>query len=421
MMTAMTITEKILAAHAGQDSVSPGDLIEVKVDMALANDITAPLAIHVFEELGADNVFDTEKIALVPDHFVPNKDIPSAEQAKIMEKFARKHNIKYYFELGQSGIEHVILPEKGIVIPGDLVIGADSHTCTYGALGAFSTGMGSTDVGVTMATGKTWLKVPPTIKLVYEGRLRPWVVGKDLILFTLGRLGVEGAVYKTLEFSGGVIKTLSMDQRFTMANMAVEGGAKNGIFESDEITRAFVEQRSGRKASYLTSDGGADYERIIEINVDNIEPQIAFPHSPDNVRPVSEAGRVDLDQVFIGSCTNGRIEDLRAAAEILKGRSVAKGTRLIVIPGSPAVYKEAIQEGIIVTLLDAGAVIGPPCCGPCLGGHMGILAAEEKALATTNRNFIGRMGHPKSEVYLASPAVAGASAILGRIGSPDEI
>ena len=421
MMTAMTITEKILAAHAGQDSVSPGDLIEVKVDMALANDITAPLAIHVFEELGADNVFDTEKIALVPDHFVPNKDIPSAEQAKIMEKFARKHNIKYYFELGQSAIEHIILPEKGIVIPGDLVIGADSHTCTYGALGAFSTGMGSTDVGVTMATGKTWLKVPPTIKLVYEGRLRPWVVGKDLILFTLGRLGVEGAVYKTLEFSGGVIKTLSMDQRFTMANMAVEGGAKNGIFESDEITRAFVEQRSGRKASYLTSDGGADYERIIEINVDNIEPQIAFPHSPDNVRPVSEAGQVDLDQVFIGSCTNGRIEDLRVAAEILKGRSVAKGTRLIVIPGSPAVYKEAIQEGIIVTLLDAGAVIGPPCCGPCLGGHMGILAAEEKALATTNRNFIGRMGHPKSEVYLASPAVAGASAILGRIGSPDEI
>ena len=421
MMTEMTITEKILAAHAGQDSVSPGDLIEVKVDMALANDITAPMAIHVFEELGADNVFDTEKIALVPDHFVPNKDIPSAEQAKIMEKFARKHNIKYYFELGQSGIEHVILPEKGIVIPGDLVIGADSHTCTYGALGAFSTGMGSTDVGVTMATGKTWLKVPPSIKLVYEGRLRPWVVGKDLILFTLGRLGVEGAVYKTLEFSGGVIKNLSMDQRFTMANMAVEGGAKNGIFEPDEITRAFVEQRSGRKASYLTSDGGADYERIIEINVDNIEPQIAFPHSPDNVRPVSEAGHVDLDQVFIGSCTNGRIEDLRAAAEILKGRSVAKGTRLIVIPGSPAVYKEAIEEGIIVTLLDAGAVIGPPCCGPCLGGHMGILAAEEKALSTTNRNFIGRMGHPKSEVYLASPAVAGASAILGRIGLPDEI
>jgi 3-isopropylmalate/(R)-2-methylmalate dehydratase large subunit len=306
-------------------------------------------------------------------------------------------------------------------LPGDLVIGADSHTCTYGALGAFSAGVGSTDLGAIMATGRTWLKVPATIKLVYEGRLRPWVGGKDLILCTLGRLGVDGAVYKTLEFSGEVVSKLSMDQRFTMANMAVEAGAKSGIFEPDDITRAYVSQRSPRKGQYVTSDREAVYERIIIINVDHMEPQVACPHSPDNVVPVSQLDPVPLDQVFIGSCTNGRIEDLRVAAELLKGRTVAHGTRLIVIPGSPLIYKQSIQEGIIEILLDAGAVIGPPCCGPCLGGHMGVLAEGERALSTTNRNFVGRMGHPKSEVYLSSPALAAASAVLGRIGSPNDL
>ena len=417
----MTITEKILASHANRASVSPGELVEVSVDLALANDITAPLAIGVFEELGAKDVFDTEKIALVQDHFVPQKDIPSAQQVKIMAEFALRHHIKHYFELGQSGIEHVILPERGLVVPGDLVIGADSHTCTYGALGAFSSGVGSTDLGVILATGQVWLKVPPTIKLVYEGELRPWVGGKDLILFTLGRLGVEGAVYKALEFSGGVMKNLSMDQRFTMANMAVEAGAKNGIFEPDDTTRAYVAERSDRQGSYWSSDAGAKYERVLKIEVDGIELQVARPHSPDNVYPISAVDPVRLDQVFIGSCTNGRLEDLRMAARLLEGRSVAKGTRLIVIPGSPALYKQLIREGIAEILLDSGAVIGPPCCGPCLGGHLGVLAEGERALSTTNRNFIGRMGHPKSELYLSGPAVAAASAVLGRIGSPEDL
>ena len=421
MTTAMTITEKILASHAGKESVSPGELIDVSVDLALANDITAPLAFRVFEELGTKEVFDTERIALVPDHFVPNKDIASAQQAKIMSEFALKHNIKHYFELGDSGIEHVILPEKGLVIPGDLVIGADSHTCTYGALGAFSAGVGSTDLGVILGTGRTWLKVPATIKIIYKGHLKSWVGGKDLILFTLGLIGVEGAVYETMEFTGEVIQNLSMDQRLTMANMAVEGGAKNGIFAPDDITRAYVEQRSERKGHYWASDPDAQYARVIEIDVDQIGLQVAAPHSPDNVFPVSEIGSVSLDQVVIGSCTNGRIEDLRVAAGILKGRTVARGTRLIVIPGSPRIYKEAIQEGIITILLDAKAVIGPPTCGPCLGGHMGVLADGEKALSTTNRNFIGRMGHPGSEVYLASPAVAAASAVVGKIASPDDL
>jgi 3-isopropylmalate/(R)-2-methylmalate dehydratase large subunit len=421
MTTAMTITEKILARHAGKESVSPGELIEVNIDLALANDITAPLAIRVFDELGTGKVFDREKIALVPDHFVPNKDIPSAEQAKIMKDFARRHKIKHYFEAGETGIEHVILPEKGIVIPGDLVIGADSHTCTYGALGAFSTGMGSTDLGVSMATGRTWLKVPSAIKVVYEGRLRPWVGGKDLILYTIGLLGVEGAVYMTLEFTGETIRNLSMAQRLTMANMAVEAGAKNGIVEPDEITRAYVDGRSQREGVFLTSDSDAGYERVIHVDVAQIGPQVALPHSPDNVRSVSEIDTVKVDQVFIGSCTNGRMEDLREAVKVLAGHTVARDTRLIVIPGSPHVYKTAIDEGIIQTMLDVGAVIGPPCCGPCLGGHMGILAEGEKAISTSNRNFIGRMGHANSEVYLANPAIAAASAILGRIGAPEEI
>ncbi|MBN1276189.1 MAG: 3-isopropylmalate dehydratase large subunit [Deltaproteobacteria bacterium] len=417
----MTITEKILASHAERDAVSPGELIEVNVDLALANDITAPLAIRVFEELEVEKVFDREKIALILDHFVPNKDIASAEQARIMTEFARRHDIKHYFDLGDSGIEHVILPEKGLVVPGDLVIGADSHTCTYGALGAFSAGVGSTDVGVILATGRTWLKVPSTIKLEYEGRLRQWVGGKDLILYTIGLLGVEGAAYKTLEFSGEVAGKLTMDQRFTMANMAVEAGAKNGIFEPDDMARAYVNERAERQGTYFYSDSDAVFEKVVRINVDDIEPQVALPHSPDNVCPVSRVDHFRLDQVVIGSCTNGRIEDLRVSGEILKGRKVARGVRLIVIPGSPDIYKKAIQEGIIETLLEAGAVIGPPTCGPCLGGHMGILAEGEKAISTTNRNFIGRMGHPKSEVYLSSPAIASASAVLGRIGSPVEL
>ncbi len=417
----MTITEKILAAHAGLDTVKPGDLIDVKVDMALANDITAPLAIRVFDELGVKTVFDREKIALIQDHFVPNKDIASAQQTKIMTEFARLYGIKYYFDLGDSGIEHVLLPEKGIVVSGDLVIGADSHTCTYGALGAFSTGMGSTDLGVTFGTGRTWLKVPETIKFVYEGTLGHWVSGKDLILFTLGKIGVEGAVYKTMEFAGKVIRNLSMDQRFTMTNMAVEGGAKNGIIEPDDITKSYLSEHTNKQYTFFKSDPDASYEKILTINTNEIEPQVALPHSPDNVKGISELDNIKIDQVFIGSCTNGRIEDLQIAAKVLKGQKVAKGIRLIVLPSTPLVYKEALQKGIIETLLDAGAVLGPPSCGPCLGGHLGILAQGEKAVSTTNRNFIGRMGHPESEVYLASPAIAAASAILGKIGSPDDI
>jgi len=416
----MTITEKILALHAHCDHVSPGDLIEVDVDMALANDITAPLAIKVFEKMGTPSVFDREKIALIPDHFVPNKDINSAQQAKAMREFAARHGIVHYYEMGQGGIEHVILPEKGLVMPGDLVIGADSHTCTYGALGAFSSGVGSTDLGVIMATGKTWLKAPPTIKIHYEGGLSPWVRGKDLILYTLGMLGVDGANYRALEFSGTVITGLSMDQRFTMTNMAVEAGAKNGIIEPDGITLSFVAHRSHRAPSVCASDPGADYERVIRIEVDTIEPQVAFPHSPANVRPLSQVGNIELDQVFIGSCTNGRLEDLRDAATVLRGHSVKKGVRLIVIPGSQLLYAEAIKEGIIGALLEAGAVIGPPSCGPCLGGHLGVLAEGERALSTTNRNFIGRMGHPRSEVYLASPIVAASSAIRGCIAGPED-
>ncbi|MBN2418905.1 MAG: 3-isopropylmalate dehydratase large subunit [Deltaproteobacteria bacterium] len=417
----MTITEKILAAHSGVDSVKPGDLLQAKVDLALANDITAPLAIKVFEEIGRDDVFDKAKIALVPDHFVPNKDIPSAAQAKIMRDFAKKYSIKNYFEVGEMGIEHVILPEKGLVIPGDLVIGADSHTCTYGAVGAFSTGVGSTDLGVIMATGEVWLKVPPTIKVVFEGKLQPWVGGKDLIIYLIGLLGVEGANYRALEFTGPAVKDLSMDNRFTMSNMAIECGAKNGIFEADEITMEYVKGRTDRKPVIYKADPDAVYEREIVIDVSKISPQVAWPHSPDNVKPVSESTGVALDQVFIGSCTNGRLEDLTQAAQILKGRKKAEGLRLIVIPGSPLIYKQAIQQGIIETFIDAGATIGPPTCGPCLGGHMGILTRGEKCASTSNRNFLGRMGDIGSEVYLVGPAVAAASAVLGRIGSPDEL
>jgi len=417
----MTITEKILAAHAGHDSVRPGEIIKVRVDLALANDITAPLAIRIFHEIGTEKVFDAEKIALVADHFVPNKDIPSAQQALVMKKSAIEQGIKHYYELADGGIEHVILPEKGLVSPGDVVIGADSHTCTYGALGAFSTGVGSTDLGVILATGMTWLKVPSTIRLEYVGDLKPWVGGKDLILFTLGVLGVDGATYKALEFSGEVVQRLPMDQRFTMANMAIEAGAKNGIFAPDDITYNYLMTRMDSAPSFTGSDEEADFEKVMKIDVARIEPQVALPHSPANVRPLSEVDGVPLDQVFIGSCTNGRLDDLRLAAEILRGRSVAAGTRLIVIPGSSLIYRQAIREGTLEILVEAGAVVGPPCCGPCLGGHLGVLAEGERALSTSNRNFRGRMGHPKSEVYLASPAIAAASAVLGKIGSPDDL
>jgi 3-isopropylmalate/(R)-2-methylmalate dehydratase large subunit len=417
----MTITEKILAAHAGSEAVSPGDLIKVQVDLAMGNDVTAPLAIQTFKETGATKVFDTEKVVLVADHFVPNKDIASAQQTKLMYDFAMQHKLKHYYDPGNGGVEHVILPEKGLVIPGDLVIGGDSHTCTYGALAAFSSGVGSTDLGVVMATGRTWLKVPPTIKVEIQGTLRKWVGGKDLILYILGKLGVEGAAYKALEFTGDTIRSLTMDQRLTMANMVVEGGAKNGIFAPDEITRAYVLQRTNRKPVWMNSDPDAAYERVLTLNADGIEPQVAFPHSPDNVRPISAVGDIPLNQVFIGSCTNGRLEDLREAAMILNNKRTAKHVRLIVLPGSAQIYKQALREGILEIFLEAGAVIGPPTCGPCLGGHMGILAESERALSTSNRNFLGRMGHPKSEIYLCGPALAAASAILGRIGSPEEL
>ena len=417
----MTITEKILAAHAGLDRVSPGDLIEAKVDVALANDITAPLAIKVFDEIGVETVFDADKVILVADHFVPNKDIASAQQVKLVREFAKRQKLTHYYEGGDSGIEHVILPERGLVLPGQVVIGADSHTCTYGAMGAFSTGVGSTDLGAVMATGEIWLKVPPTILLRYEGKLRPHVGGKDLILHTIGLLGVEGALYCAMEFAGSVIEQLPMNQRFTMSNMAIEAGGKNGIIAPDETTLAYLAERTTRRFEIFKSDTCAEYERVIDIDVTGIEPQVAFPHLPSNVRAVSQAGNVPIDQVVIGSCTNGWLDDLRDAARVLKGKKAAPGVRLIILPGSPLIYKTAMREGILETFLDAGGVIGPPCCGPCLGGHMGILAAGERAVSTTNRNFIGRMGHPESEVYLANPLVAAASAVLGKIGGPDEL
>lgn len=417
----MTITEKILAAHAGLERVSPGDLIEAKVDVALANDITAPLAIKVFDEIGVETVFDADKVILVADHFVPNKDIASAQQVKLVREFARRQKLTHYYEGGDSGIEHVILPERGLVLPGQVVIGADSHTCTYGAMGAFSTGVGSTDLGAVMATGEIWLKVPPTILLRYEGTLRPHVGGKDLILHTIGLLGVEGALYCAMEFAGSVIEKLPMNQRFTMSNMAIEAGGKNGIIVPDETTLAYLAERTTRRFEIFNSDPDAQYDRVIDIDVTGIEPQVAFPHLPSNVRAVSRAGNVPIDQVVIGSCTNGWLDDLRDAARILTGRKTAPGVRLIILPGSPLIYKTAMREGILETFLEAGGVIGPPCCGPCLGGHMGILAAGERAVSTTNRNFIGRMGHPESEVYLANPLVAAASAVLGKIGGPDEL
>ena len=417
----MTITEKILAAHAGLDVVRPGQIIKAKVDFALANDITAPLAIKAFKAAGGKKVFNKDRIALILDHFTPNKDIPSAIQCQEVREFAYEQNITHFYDVGQVGIEHVLLPEKGLVLPGDLVIGADSHTCTYGALGAFSTGVGSTDLGAVMLTGEIWLKVPASTRLIYKGNLPKWVMGKDLILHTIGDIGVEGALYKAMEFGGEAISQLSMDSRFTMANMAIEAGAKNGIFMADEKTENYIKSRAQRKYHIYQSDVDANYVSVKEYNISNLEPQIALPHSPGNVKGISEIGEIKIDQVVIGSCTNGRIEDLQVAASLLKGHKIAKGVRCIVIPATQMVYLEALCQGIIEIFIKAGAAVSTPTCGPCLGGHMGVLAPGEKAISTTNRNFIGRMGHPQSEVYLSNPAVAAASAIAGKIISPQEI
>ncbi len=427
----MTITEKILAAHAGKDRVEPSELISAKVDLVLGNDITAPVAIREFARIGVDKVFDPDRIALVPDHFAPNKDIKSAEQCLVLREFAREHRISHYYEVGRMGIEHCLLPEQGLTLPGELIVGADSHTCTYGAVGAFASGVGSTDMAAAMALGEVWLKVPESIKFVFHGKELPkWVGGKDLILHTIGKIGVDGARYCAMEFTGEAVGRLSMEGRFTMANMAIEAGGKNGIFAPDEVTASYLRGRprrpagtegSARDGVFYASDPDAGYKAVHEFDVSEIEPQVAFPHSPENARPLSAVGTVAIDQVVIGSCTNGRMEDLRVAAAVLKGRQVHPYVRLIVIPGTQAIVRQAIEEGLYEIFLEAGAAVSTPTCGPCLGGHMGILAAGEKAVATTNRNFVGRMGHPESEVYLAGPAVAAASAVLGRIGSPEEL
>ncbi|MBP2653998.1 MAG: dmdA [Firmicutes bacterium] len=416
----MTMTEKIFARHAGVDHVVPGQLIRCKVDLVLGNDITAPPAIKEFDRIGKP-VFDKDKIALVPDHFTPNKDIKSAEMAKSMREFAKKHNIKNYFEVGRMGIEHVLLPEVGLVAPGELIIGADSHTCTYGALGAFATGVGSTDMGAAMATGDTWFKVPSSIKVVLTGKMPRWVSGKDVILTLIGMIGVDGARYQALEFVGEGVAELTMTDRLTISNMAIEAGAKNGIFPVDAVTLEYISSRVNRDYISVSADGDAIYDRVINIELDKLTPVVALPHLPENVRPVGEVAETVINQVVIGSCTNGRIEDLAQAAEIIAGRQIHPDVRTIVIPGSQAVYMEAMAKGYIESFIKAGAVVSTPTCGPCLGGYMGILAAGERAVATTNRNFRGRMGHVDSEVYLAGPAVAAASAIMGRIAAPWEV
>ncbi len=421
MTRPMNITEKILADHAGLNEVNAGQLITAKVDITLANDITGPVAVNEFNKIGAEKVFDKDRVVFVPDHFVPNRDIKSAQMVKQIREFARSQNLTHFFEVGRMGIEHALLPDNGIVTAGDLVIGADSHTCTYGALGAFSTGMGSTDIACAMASGETWLKVPSAIKVEFNGKLNKYVTAKDLILFLIGDIGVDGALYKTLEIGGSAIRELPMDGRFTICNMAIEAGAKNGIIEPDEITKKYLENRSIRPSKFYTSDKDAVYEKILTYNVEDIEPVVAFPHLPGNTKPVSQAGDVKIDQAVIGSCTNGRLSDIKAAAEILKGRKVHKDVRLIVFPATQQIYLEALRAGYIETIIEAGGAVSTPTCGPCLGGHAGILAAGERAISTTNRNFVGRMGHTESEVYLASPYVAAASAIAGRIASPCDL
>ncbi len=416
----MTLTEKILAAHSDNPKAVTGDFVSVKVDVVLSNDITAPIAIREFARLGIKRVFDPAKIVMVPDHFVPNKDIASAEQAKNVREFAREQGI-IYFECGRMGIEHVLLPEQGIVLPGDVIIGADSHTCTYGALGAFATGMGSTDIAMAMATGETWMKIPPTMRFVYHGRLPKWVGGKDLILFTIGQIGVDGALYSAMEFTGEAVDNLSMEARFTMSNMAIEAGGKAGICAFDPVTRAYLEKRAKRNYTVYELGPAEECAQVMEFDVSNLEPQVAMPHLPSNVKPISQVGNIRIDQSVIGSCTNGRLEDLKIAAGLLAGRKIHPQVRCIIIPGSQQVYLDAIKAGYIETFINAGCAVSTPTCGPCLGGHMGILASGERSISTTNRNFVGRMGSPQSEVYLSNPAVAAASAVLGKIAGPEAL
>lgn len=419
----MTITEKILAEHAGLKSVKPGDLVMAKVDIALGNDATIPITIDEFDKIGSKEVFDKEKVVFVLDHFTPSNSVQTAQQCLKVRKFADKYGIVHFFDGGRVGIEHVLLPEMGMVLPGYLVIGADSHTCTYGALGAFSTGIGSTDLAAAMALGEIWLKVPETIKVNYYGRLGEWITGKDLILFTIGKIGVDGALYKALEFSGEVINQLSMDSRFAICNMAIEAGAKNGVMEADEKTLDYVRKVNIQNNEFqiFKSDENASYSAILEFDCTSIVPQVALPHSPGNVKPVNEVGIINIDQVVIGSCTNGRIEDLRIAARILRGKKVNKNVRLLIFPATPQIYQEAIAEGILNIFVEAEGTICPPRCGVCFGGSMGLLAEGERCISTTNRNFVGRMGPASSEVYLSSPAVAAASAILGKLAHPEEV
>ncbi|WP_353740553.1 3-isopropylmalate dehydratase large subunit [Desulfoferrobacter suflitae] len=417
----MTISEKILAKHAGQSSVRSDDLIEAGIDFALGNDITAPLAIEAFRKSGAERVFDRERVALIPDHFAPNKDIASAMQIRTLREFAREQQLVHFYEVGRMGVEHALLPEQGLVLPGDVVIGADSHTCTYGALGAFATGVGSTDLAAAMITGKIWFKVPASVKFIFRGQRRPWVGGKDLILHTIGQIGVDGARYKAMEFVGETIEALPMTDRFTMCNMAIEAGAKVGIIAPDAVTEEYVRARAKRPYEFYRSDEDAVYESVYDWDVSALEPMVALPHSPQNVKPVTALPQIRIDQVVVGSCTNGRLEDLRQAAAVLKGKKVAPQVRCLIIPATQWIYQQAMREGLFEIFLEAEAAVSTPTCGPCLGGHMGILAAGERAVATTNRNFVGRMGHVESEVYLSNPAVAAASAIAGRIAHPDEV
>lgn len=417
----MTMTQKILAAHSRMSEVKAGQFIEIDLDLVLGNDITSPVAIKEFNKMGAKNVYDKDKVVIVLDHFVPNKDIKSAEQCKISRVFSKEQNITNFFDVGQMGIEHVLLPEKGLVVAGDTVIGADSHTCTYGALGAFSTGIGSTDMAAGMATGQVWLKVPPAIKFNLTGKLNKWVSGKDVILYIIGKIGVDGALYKSMEFSGEGVKELSMDDRFTICNMAIEAGGKNGIFPVDEKTIKYIKAHGTKSYTIHEADEDADYDEIIDIDLSKLKPTVAFPHLPENTKTIDEAGDINIDQVVIGSCTNGRIEDMRIAASILKGKKVHPDVRTIIIPATQEIYKQCVVEGLAEIFIDAGAIISTPTCGPCLGGYMGILADGERAVTTTNRNFVGRMGHTGSEIYLASPAVAAASAIEGKIADPNKI
>ncbi len=417
----MTMTQKILAAHSGNVTVTAGQLIMADLDLVLGNDITTPVAIKEFAKLGEQAVFDKDKITLVMDHFVPNKDIKAAEQCKMCREFSAEHDISHFYDVGQMGIEHALIPEKGLVTAGNCVIGADSHTCTYGALGAFSTGVGSTDMAFGMATGKAWFRVPPAIKFILTGKPRRYVSGKDVILHIIGEIGVDGALYSSMEFTGDGLKHLSMADRLCISNMAIEAGAKNGIFEVDDITREYLATHGAAAPREFRADPDAEYERTVTIDLSQLEPTVSFPHLPENAKTFGEFGDIKIDQVVIGSCTNGRLEDLQTAAEILRGRKCAKNVRVIIIPATQRTYLEAMEQGLLKTFIEAGAVVSTPTCGPCLGGYMGILAEGERAIATTNRNFVGRMGHPKSEVYLASPAVAAASAVTGRITSPWEL